>query len=116
MKPTYLKRLQQLVTAAQQAIFSKVSQQKEIVLFTISGEEEQECSLDIYDEVPDFPFYGKQGFIDNAAIRVLRLQENTVCISGILKGDAYPQQVGIVLQELDAYSSLALADHLATLH
>lgn len=88
----FVESLTQLATAAQQAIFSRISQQKEIVLFTISGEEEQECSLDIYDEVPDFPFYGKHGLIGYAAIRVLWLQENTVGITGILKGDAYPQR------------------------
>ncbi|HEU4573463.1 MAG TPA: hypothetical protein VFS36_00560 [Chitinophagaceae bacterium] len=110
MKRKYLERLAELEQQAKEEIRSLLSVKPEFVLF--EPDPENEWTKDIYDEIPDFAFYSKHGFVDYAAIRVISKTDNGITVTGILKGDSYPDEVTITLHEMDSYHILALADYL----
>lgn len=110
MKRTFLDALAELEQQAKEEIRSLLSVKSEFVLF--EPDEENEWTKDIYDEIPDFAFYSKYGFLDYAAIRVVKKAENDLTVSGVLKGDSYPGEVTVHLNEIDSYHVLALADYL----
>lgn len=112
MKKTFIKQLNEITEAAQQAIAEQVAQQKSMILFSATGEEDEEWTADIYDEIPDFPFYDKHGFSSYAAIKKIHVCDRGIEITGILKGDDYPKEIKVMLNELDDYSSAALADYI----
>lgn len=110
MKPIYLNTLNELTEQAKDEIRNILRLNKEIILF--EPDEEDEWTKDIYDEIPDFTFYSKYGFVDYAAIRVIKQEEESIKITGILKGESYPGEVTVNLNEIDSYYVLALADYL----
>lgn len=85
MKRKFLDALAALEQQAKEEIRSLLSVKPEFVFF--EPDEENEWTKDIYDEIPDFAFYSKYGFVDYAAIRVVKQTEDDITISGILKGD-----------------------------
>ncbi|MBW7892926.1 MAG: hypothetical protein H3C48_18250 [Chitinophagaceae bacterium] len=104
----FLHYLEQLTFAARYYIFNEVSQQKEIILF-----DEQDDWDTICDIVPEFPHHDKYDYLQYAAIRRLRFADGNVEITGILKGDDYPQESVITLSDLSIEHSIQLADYLA---
>lgn len=112
MKKTFIEQLNEITEAAQGAITREVEKQKSIVLFSATSDEDEEWTADIYEEIPDFPFYDRHGFVGYAAIKELHLCDQGIEVSGILKGDDYPRQVIVMLNELDDYSSASLADYI----
>jgi hypothetical protein len=110
MKHKFLDTLAELEQQAKDEIRSLLSIKPEFVFF--EPDEENEWTKDIYDEIPDFAFYSKYGFVDYAAIRVVKQTEDDITISGILKGDSYPNEVTVHINEIDSYHVLALADYL----
>lgn len=112
MKPQYINTLNELVDQAKTEIAELFNNKNEIILFEPDLKEEGEWTKDIYDEIPDFPFYSKYGFVDYAAIRVVRREEDDIIITGIFKGDSYPGAVTVTLHEIESYHILALADYL----
>src|SRR5260221_6156372 len=117
MKINFTAQLDELTRQAQAAILDYVTNHKYIILFTATGKEEfdEKWSVDIYDDVPDFPCYDKHDGIEYAAVKELKLDGDNVFITGILKRDSYPDTHTVTLLELDAHSSCALADYLLTL-
>ncbi|ANH81669.1 hypothetical protein A8C56_12360 [Niabella ginsenosidivorans] len=114
MKRNYLADLHEIKEAARQEIAQIVMQKKSIILFSATGDEDEEWTADIYDDIPDFPFYSKYGYVDYAAIKEIHLRGKYIEITGILKGDSYPEEIKVQLSELDIYCSAALADYLLT--
>ncbi|WP_018629581.1 hypothetical protein [Niabella aurantiaca] len=112
MKKSFTEQLNAVREAAQQTIRRIVMHKKSIILFSATGDEDEEWTVDIYDDVPDFPFYSKYGYVQYAAVKEIHLREHGIEVTGILKGDDYPEEVKALLTELDDYSSAALADHL----
>ena len=112
MKQTFIEQLNEISEAAQQAIAEQIVQQKSMILFSATGDEDEEWTTDIYDEIPDFPFYDKHGFVGYAAIKEMHGCDHGIEITGILKGDDYPKEIKVMLNELDDYSSAALADYI----
>lgn len=112
MKKTFIEQLNEITEAAQQAIAEQMAKQKSVKFFSATEDEGEEWTADIYDEIPDFPFYDKHGFVSYAAIKEIQLSDNSIQVTGILKGDSYPDEVHVLLSELDVYSSSALADYL----
>lgn len=112
MKRKYLATLAELEQQAKEEIRSLLFGERGIVLFEPVPNEKDEWTKDIYDEIPDFAFYSKYGFVDYAAIRVISKTDNGITVTGIPKGDSYPGEVTITLHEVEAYSILALADYL----
>lgn len=114
MKNNFTFQLDELTQQAHLAILEYVTVHKRIELFTATGQEtpDDEWSCDIYDDVPDFPYYGNEDGIEYAAVKELEFYNNTVTITGILKRDSYPDTVTVTLLELDAQSSCSLADYL----
>lgn len=112
MKKTFLELLGDITRAAQQAIAEQMAKQKSIVFFSATGEEDEEWKADIYSDIPDFPFYDKYGLVNYAAVKEMHLNDQGIKITGILKGDSYPEEVKVLLEELDTYSSASLADFL----
>ncbi|HMR85430.1 MAG TPA: hypothetical protein PKE30_19935 [Niabella sp.] len=112
MKRNYLEDLQEIREAAQQEIERIVTQRKSLILFSEADDEDEEWTADIYDDIPDFPFYRKYGHIDYAAIKEMHLNDDNIEITGILKGEDYPEKVKVQLTELDVYSSASLVDYL----
>jgi hypothetical protein len=117
MKINFTAQLDELTRQAQLAILESLVNRKHIILFTTTGKEEfgEEWSLDIYDDVPDFPCYDKHDGIEYAAVKELKFEDDNVVITGILKRDSYPDTCTITLLELDAPSSCALADYLTAI-
>lgn len=117
MKNNYTAQLEEITRQAQATILTFLIKHKEIMLFTATGSREfdEEWSLDIYDDVPDFPSYDTHDGIEYAAIKELKFENDNVFITGILKRDSYPDTATVTLLELDAPSSCALADYLATI-
>lgn len=112
MKKTFIEQLNDITRAAQQAITEQMAKQKSVVFFSATEDEDEEWTLDIYDDVPDFPFYDRCGLVNYAAVKEIHLNDQDIKITGILKGDSYPNQVKVLLEELDTYSSASLADFL----
>ncbi|MFT4093506.1 MAG: hypothetical protein QM640_07685 [Niabella sp.] len=112
MKRTFIEQLNEIKAAAQHAIEQTVMQKQSVILFSATGDEDEEWTVDIYDDVPDFPFYSKYGYVQYAAVKEIHLREHDIEITGILKGDDYPDEVKALLTELDDYSSISLADYL----
>lgn len=113
MKRNFMIRLEQLTSRAQAAIRLLIQEKKEMVIFgAFADGSGEDWTKDIYDDVPDFPFYGRQGFIGYAAVQAVKLEGDTVIVTGILKNDYYPDSVKVILAEMDSYSSVALADYL----
>lgn len=110
MKRKYLATLAELEQQAKEEIRSLLSVKPEFVLF--EPDPENEWTKGTYDEIPDFAFYSKYGFVDYAAIRVVKQTEDDITVSGILKGDSYPNEVTVHINEIDSYHILALADYL----
>jgi len=110
---TYTAQLNKISQSAQNDIQQILSIKKAVTIFTASNDaEDEDWTVDIYDDAPDVPFYDRHGFVEYAAVKELHFAEGTVVITGILKGDCYPKQVQVTLHELDSYSSAALADYL----
>lgn len=112
MKRTLIEQLNEIKAAAQHAIEQTVMQKQSVILFSATGDEDEEWTVDIYDDVPDFPFYSKYGYVQYAAVKEIHLREHGIEITGILKGDDYPDEVKALLTELDDFSSISLADYL----
>lgn len=112
LKTDFLTQLNTLAEGAQHNISEQITKKKEIILFSATGDEDEEWTTDIFDEVPDFPYYGKNGFVDYGAVKEVRLKDHGIEVTAVLKGDNYPEVVRIMLSELDAYSSASLADYL----
>ena len=110
MKHKFLDSLAELEQQAKDEIRSLLSGKTEFILF--EPDPQDEWTKDIYDEIPDFAFYSKYGFVDYAAIRVVKQTEDDITVSGVLKGDSYPGEVTVHLNEIDSYHVLALADYL----
>lgn len=110
MKRNFLDTLTELEQQAKDEIRSLLSTKPEFILF--ESDPEDEWTKDIYDEIPDFAFYSKYGFVDYAAIRAIKLVEDSIKITGILKGESYPGEVTVNLNEIDSYHVLGLADYL----
>lgn len=117
MIPEFSAQLNRLTAAAQLEILRICTEQKQITLFNPSGREEpfEEWSVDIYDDVPDFPCYDLEEGIEYAAVKELKWDGTNLYITGILKKGSYPDTATVSLQELDAHSSCALADYLLAL-
>ena len=116
MEKNFLEKLEQITNEAQEAIRVLMMEKKQVTLFTKCGEDNgEDWTKDIYDEIPDFPFFDTHGFVGYAAIQVVELEGNAIIVSGILKNDCYPMAVKVNVFEMDAYSSVALADYLQTL-
>ncbi len=117
MKQDFSEQLDTLTREAQLEILRICTEQKQITVFTATGKEEsdEEWSVDIYDDVPDFPYYEKHGGIEYAAVKELRWDGTNVYITGLLKSDSYPETATVSLLELDAPSSCALADYLISM-
>lgn len=62
MKRKYLETLAELEQQAKEEIRNLLSVKPEFVLF--EPDPENEWTKDIYDEIPDFAFYSKYGFVD----------------------------------------------------
>lgn len=112
MEKVFIKLLNEITDVAQRAISGEVEKQQSIVLFSATGDEDEEWTADIYSDIPDFPFYDRHGFVSYAAIKELHLCDHGVEVTGILKGDRYPEQATVMLNELDDYSSASLADYI----
>ena len=110
MKKTFIEQLNDIIRVAQEAITEQMAKQKSDILFSATGDEDEKWTADIYSDIPDFPFYDRYGLVNYAAVKEIHLNDQDVKITGILKGDSYPEEVTVVLEELDAYSSAALAD------
>lgn len=110
MKRKFLDALAELEQQAKDEIRSLLSIKCEFVFF--KPDEEDEWTKDIYVEIPDFAFYSKYGFVDYAAIRVVKQTEDGITVTGILKGDNYPNEVTVCLNEIDSYYIMVLADYL----
>ncbi|MBI1342415.1 MAG: hypothetical protein GC171_05710 [Terrimonas sp.] len=110
MKHRFLDTLAELEQQVKDEIRNLLSSKPEFILF--EPDPGDEWTKDIYDEIPDFAFYSKCGFVDYAAIRVVRQTEDDITVSGILKGESYPNEVTVNLNEIDSYHVLALADYL----
>ena len=110
MKKTFIEQLNDIIPVAQEAITEQMAKQKSVILFSATGDEDEEWAADIYSDIPDFPFYDRYGLVNYAAVKEIHLNDQDVKITGILKGDSYPEEVTVVLEELDAYSGAALAD------
>ncbi len=91
MKKTFLDQLNEVAEAAQQAITKKMLQEKDLILFSATDDEDEEWTVDIYDDVPEFPYYDKYGSVNYAAIKEIHLRQPAIEITGILKGDFYPE-------------------------
>lgn len=115
MKTNYGQQLDALAASAQLEILNLCMEHGMITIFDATGKEafEEEWTVDIYDDVPDFPFYDKHAGVEWAAVKELKWDGTNLYITGILKRDSYPDLATVSLQELDAYSSCALADYLS---
>jgi len=110
MKNNLLAKLEALHELAKQQIESIVMQKSFIAVY--AGDNKEELELEEVCELPDFPFYGRHGYLGHAAIKSVSFREDVVIITGILKTDEFPKEVLITLPEMDSYSTIALADFL----
>ncbi|MEO8171456.1 MAG: hypothetical protein ABI581_00180 [Sediminibacterium sp.] len=115
MKTNYTAELDEITRRAQLAILMVMEKHLHVELFRSTGKDdfEEDWSLDIYDDVPDFPSYDTHDSIEYAAIKELKYENDNVFITGILKKESYPDTAIVTLRELDAHSSCALANYLA---
>lgn len=106
----FLDYLEQLAFSAREYIRTESAQQKEIILFNKNDDWDT-----VYDSVPEFPHYDKYDYVQYAAIRSLRWTGDNVEITGVLKGDDYPNESVVTLAELSFEHCINLADYLAGL-
>src|SRR5690606_32965694 len=105
---SFLHYLEQLTFAARYYILTEVERQNQIILF-----DEKDDWDTVSNTVPEFPHFDKYDYVQYAAIRSLRYIDGNVEITGILKGDDYPDESVITLSELSLEHSIQLADYLA---
>lgn len=113
MSLDFSERVRVITQEARQYIISCISKHTKVILFTSSDNQEsgEEWTEDIY-EMPEFHHYDKYDYCQCAAIQELFIENDRVCIIGVLKGDSYPDKVTVNIYDLGGESLIDLADYL----
>lgn len=117
MRRQYKQRLHELVAEAFINITEILKEKGDITLFTQNDIDNiGNSEIDIYDNIPDFPFVDRHNYLEYVAIQHIRLDGETVTLSGVFKTHNFPEVVSISLDELESYQAIALADYLNNDH
>lgn len=115
MKNDLMQRLHELIEEAYTAVKEMLKEKTVITLLTDDDVDENEnMKRSINDDVPDFPHYDKYDYLEQVAMQELRLDGDTVIITGVYKGENFPKKITTTLCQLDGYYAIALANFLCS--
>ena len=106
----FLNKIDKLEAAAKHKISRLVRKQNGITLFRDHGEEEWE--VDIYSDVPDFLWFDLDHNAEWVAAMELKENDGVIEITGIFKGDSYPDKLTVTVSQLDPMGAIYIAHHL----
>lgn len=113
MNNNFISRFHSLIEEAYTAVTEILKNKGTLTLFTQDDIDQNEnMKIDLYDNVPDFPFFDRHDYIEYAAIQEIKLDGEQVYITGIYKGNNFPDKITISLDELEGYYAIALAEYL----
>lgn len=116
METNFRTRYHELIEESYWEILKLLQKKGDIVLFTQDDiDQNDHMKIDIYDTIPDFPHVDSYAYCEYAAIQEVRSEGEHIYITGVYKGDNYPDKITVTLDELEGYHAIALADYLSGL-